>query len=123
MVKGWGKTFLDVTANLTLHGDNTDFGATSAKRQQDILWGFETHLSRNLTKRCYVGVGALWQWGGESQVNGTDQDDEQRKTSLQIMLSHKMAPKHRLALYYKQDVEIENGFKMNTFSLRYNHVF
>lgn len=123
LAKGLGKYHLDVTLNVTIYGSNTNFSVNSGKLERDELWGFETHLSRNITNSSYLGLGAKWEFGGESQLNDVKRNDEPDTRSVQISYSNRIAPKHALAMYYKKDLEVENGFKANTFFLRYNYVF
>lgn len=123
LAKGLGMYHLDATLNMTIYGSNTNFGVNSGKLEQDNLWGFETHLSRNITNSSYLGLGALWEFGGESKLNGVARNDESQRRSVQISYSNRVAPNQSLTIFYKEDLEVENGFKFRTVSLRYGYAF
>lgn len=121
--KGIGTFILDITGSFTIHGANSNFSAGNLKMEQDILWAAETHLSHNLSKGSYLALGMLWKNGGETKRNGVVQNDEKRKTSLQVTYSNTLAPKNYLAVLYKQDLDVLNGFKFSQVSLRYSYIF
>lgn len=123
VVKGWDNYFLNATANITLYGDNTEFGAGNATLAQDPLWGFEAHITRKLNANHQLSLGGLWQWQGESQLNGVNRNDDKQKSAVQLSYDYKIANNQKLAMFYKKDIAVENGFKVNQFSLRYHYVF
>lgn len=123
LAKGLGNFYLDITTSMTLYGDNTDFGSNSSQLEQDVLWGLETHITRNITSSSYLGLGGLWQWGGKRKLNAIKLDDKQNKFALQISFNHNLGHRHKFGFYYKKDLEVENGFKLDNFSLRYVYVF
>ena len=123
VVKGWDNYFLNASANITLYGDNTESGTSNATLKQEPLLGFEAHITRILTANHQLSFGGLWQWRGETQLNGVDKNDDKKKSSLQLSYDYKIAKNQKLAMFYKKDIEVENGFKVNHFSLRYHYVF
>ncbi len=63
-VKGFGKFFLDLTANCEFYTDNDDYSSASLTFEQDPLYTFETHLSYNVTD-SFLHLPIILLQGGE----------------------------------------------------------
>jgi hypothetical protein len=67
----------ELTGSAFLYGDNDDFLGNN-KREQDPLYAVQTHLVYSAPRHWWVSVGAAYDWGGETKINGENKDDERR---------------------------------------------
>ncbi|MFP3449584.1 transporter, partial [Pseudomonas sp. SIMBA_067] len=78
------------------YGDNNDFGANSARREQDV--SYETQLMGRYmpdpTTALAIGFGH--NWGGETQVAGVNQDDKMQTTNFRITATKFVTAKDQL---------------------------
>ncbi len=56
---------------------------------QDPLYGLEAHLTHDLRPQLWGSIDALYVTGGETDVNGVDQNNSQRSTALGATLGWK----------------------------------
>jgi hypothetical protein len=67
----------ELTASVFLYTDNNDFFGDN-KREQDPLYGVQTHLSYTSPHRWWISLGAAFGSGGETRINGEDQGDKRQ---------------------------------------------
>ncbi|MEN8108271.1 MAG: transporter [Pseudomonadota bacterium] len=67
----------ELTGSVFLYTDNDDFLASN-KREQDPLYAVQTHLTYIPSQRWWASIGAGYDLGGESRINGVKQDDQRR---------------------------------------------
>lgn len=123
-VKGFGpKLFLDLTAACEFYSDNDDYTSASLTLEQDPLYTAEIHLSYNFTDSFFASTDYFYYKGGETSVQGVDQDDETDTHALQLSMGFMLSPAYQLIVKYKNDVSVENGLKTKTFGVRLAHFF
>jgi hypothetical protein len=105
------KLSLDLTADVTLFGKNDDLTSQSLTLRQKPLWQAQTYLRYAVTPKLSVHVGASQLWGGETRVDGQDQNDEPNTSKYRVGGSYWMTPTFQALLNYGQDVSVDNGFK------------
>lgn len=78
-----GATQFDNYFSGQVFSDNNDYLGTN-KLSRNVLWGYQGYLSHNLSKAVWVSVGAIGQWGGAVQVNGTQVASSQNNWQGQL---------------------------------------
>ena len=104
---------LDLLGDVTLHGKNNDYGPNSDSLKQKALFQFQSYLRYNFSPATDVRFGLSHVSGGETQVNGVDQNNQQSTSKFQIGGSHFVGPKTQILATYGQDISVKNGFKEN----------
>lgn len=102
---------LDLTADVTLFGKNDDLTSQGLTLRQKPLWQAQTYLRYAVTPKLSVHVGASQLWGGETRVDGQEQNDEPNTGKYRIGGSYWLTPMFQALLNYGQDVSVDNGFK------------
>lgn len=102
---------LDLAADVTLHGKNSDFGPESADLEQDALYQLQGFLRHNLTPTWDIRGGLSYTYGGESKVDGQWQDDEVETLSATLGTGYFITPTVQVLANYGRDLSVENGFK------------
>jgi hypothetical protein len=72
-VKKW--TY-EVYGNVQFFTDNSDY-LGSSRLKQDPLWGLEAHIVRDFEQGRWASLDVLYALGGETSVDGFDQDNKQ----------------------------------------------
>lgn len=118
------KLLLDLYADVTVFGNNNDYGPTSATLKQDPLYQMQGWLRYKLTDAWDVRAGYFHTWGGETKVNGVSSDDRVRSSKYQVGTAWFYEPSAQVVFTYGQDVSVENGFKeRNRLNFRWLKVF
>ena len=99
---------LDLIGEYTIFGENDDFVAGSLK--QDPQYGVQTHISKHFSERSRLSLSYFHDFGAETQISGTDQDNELNNSRWQVSYSHFVRPDLQLMLQYGQSIRVKNGF-------------
>ncbi|WP_027349522.1 transporter [Halotalea alkalilenta] len=115
---------LDLVGDVIWYGDNKDFGASSSRMEQDVSYSAQIMGRYMPDPTTDFGIGFGHNWGGETQVDGVDQDNRLETTNLRLTASKFVTPKDQVQLQLGRDLSVDNGaredFRMN---LRYVRVF
>lgn len=122
-VKGFGDYFFELTGNGEFYTDNNDFSSASLTLEQDPLYTLESHLSYSFTDSFYISGDYFYHNGGETKIDGINQDNKKDDHALQLSLGFMLTPSYQLLVKYRSDVKVENGLKTNTIGLRLAHFF
>lgn len=115
---------LDVVADATLFGDNDDFGASGATLEQKPLYQFQTFLRYHLSPQWDLRAGLSHAFGGETSVDGVNQDDRTRTTKANVGTAWFATPSVQVVFNYGRDLSVENGLREdNRVNLRLLKVF
>lgn len=118
------KLDLDLIGDVTLYGNNTNYGPTSATLKQNPEFQFQSFLRYQVTPTWDLRVGASYVGGGETKINGVNQHDAPNKWSAQLGTAVFVSKSMQLLATYGQDTSVENGLKVgNTLELRLLKVF
>ncbi|KEA63044.1 QbdB [Marinobacterium lacunae] len=118
------KWALDLVGDAIWYGDNDDYGSGSARLERDLSYEAQIMGRYMPDPTLTLGLGFGHQWGGETQVDGVDQNDKLDTTNVRISAAKFVTPRDQFLLQLGEDLEVDNGtkegFRMN---LRYLHVF
>ncbi len=113
---------LDLIAEYTFFGENDDFGG--ARKDQDDQYGIQAHLSKSFGPGTKAALSYYHDFGGETSLNGVDQNDELDNSSWNATFSHFVAPDLQVMVEYGRSLEVENGFfEEDRLNLRFVKVF
>ncbi|MDF1556229.1 MAG: transporter [Deferrisomatales bacterium] len=112
---GW---FLDVGGSVEFYTDEDD-----AKKKQDPLWTGELHLSKDITKKWYIGASYMYHAGGETEFDGVNSNDSQNNHTLMATTVFGFDDNYNLQLQYKRDISVESGPETSAFQARLLYFF
>jgi hypothetical protein len=102
---------LDLVGDVMLYGDNTDFGATGQRLEQKPLVQGQVWLRYHLSPTADLRLLLSHTVGGETKIDGTQQNDERRTTKFAVGGSIFVGPKTQLLGMIGRDASVEQGFR------------
>ena len=117
---------LELLGEVTLFGDNDEYGSNKATLSQDPLYEGRAALSYQIESPIYsvFGGGVQQTWGGENEINGHELGDDVRTTTLYLQASTFVTRSDQILFSFSRDLERENGFELDReFKIRYLHIF
>ncbi|MCV9880238.1 transporter [Brenneria izbisi] len=118
------KWAIDLVGDAIWYGDNNDFSANSVRLEQDISYTAQIMGRYMPDTTTSFGIGFGHNWGGETTIDGVDQDNKQNTTNIRLTAAKFVTPKDQVQIQLGRDLSVENGakedFRMN---LRYARVF
>lgn len=120
--KGWEvnpghNLYFEVTTGVDFFADNDEYQGND-ELSQDPLFNLESHLSYDLTKNVAVSFDYYGHWGGDSDVNGLDQDASINTQTIGGTVTYGFAPGWQLLLQYREDVKVDNGVEAEVIQAR-----
>ncbi len=109
---------LEVTGEVQFYGDNDDYLTTSVDQEKDPLYATQVHLSYDITDSFWVGISHYFYSGGETEVYGKDQDDEEKTQAIRFTGALGLSSNVVLLLQYQTETERENGVKQDFLGAR-----
>jgi hypothetical protein len=123
IVKGFGeKTYLDIIFAEEFYTDNNEYMGKS-DLEQDPTFQLETHLSYDITKTWSVSLDYFFIAGGETKIDGVDQDNEMSNHGLGLTSFFMVGDHHQLLFSYRDDFSVESGWGDKTFGARWCYFF
>ena len=115
---------MDLVGGATWYGDNTDYGANADRMKQDVSYAAQIMGRYMPDATTTFGIGLGRTWGGETNVEHVNQDNELGTTNLRLTATKFVSPTDQVQLQLGKDLSVDNGtredFRMN---LRYAHIF
>jgi len=108
-----GDWFIEGIAGVWLYTDNPDFYG-GQRRSQDPLWTLQAHGGYNFRPGLWLAVDATHYTGGQTSLNGAQQQDYQRATRYGVTLSVPLDPDWSLKLAWSNALTTRIGGKFNT---------
>ncbi|MCF5509841.1 hypothetical protein GIV63_29615 [Pseudomonas sp. PA-3-10C] len=100
-------------------GKNSDISL-----EQKPLYQAQGHLSYQLNQGTRLAVGLSHSFGGETSINGVDQDNRIETTKALLTASTFIDSRNQLLFSFGKDLSTINGFKEKSrFNIRFLHVF
>jgi Putative MetA-pathway of phenol degradation len=124
----WGQPYdwgglLAVNANVQIFTDNDEHRGSSVL-EQDALFSIEAHYSQNLTKAFWLSADAFYSYGGETSIDGVDQDNLQSTLKLGVSGSFNFTPVDAVTVAFNSTVlKRDSTPDGQTFSINYNHAW
>lgn len=120
--KGFGdNTYVDLIAALDFFGTNDDYFGRQQKK--DTLMTLQAIYSYNLTPTVWASAKYSYVKGGETEVDGTRQDDRTTGQTLVFGLAKQLDAKNNVQVEYIHDVKVDNAFENRGARVRFVHAF
>ena len=114
----------DLLADVTMYGENDEFGATKETMKQETSFQLQAYLRYNINPVWDFRVGLSQTFGGETEVNGTKNNDEAEVTKISVGSAYFVTPSIQLIASFGRDLSVENSFSEdNRLNLRVLKVF
>lgn len=118
-----GPTWLELNTWVSLYGDNDDY-LGDRKLEQRPLYAIEGHYSYTINRALWVSLDATWSKGGETKIDGVNQDNEQENTLLGASLGFMLSPQFGGLIAYSDTVSEQTGSPdVNTWTLRMQYAW
>lgn len=118
------KWALDLVGDVIWYGNNNDLGSASSRLEQDVSYASQIMGRYMLSPATSLALGFGHNWGGETQINGVNQNNRMKTTNVRVTATTFVTPTDQLQLQVGKDLSVENGtsedFRMN---LRFAHIF
>lgn len=105
------KMSLDLAGDVTFYGENDKFGAANATLKQDPSYQFQGFLRYHMSPQWDLRAGLSHTLGGETSINGVDQDNRMSYTKMTLGTAWFATPSLQLLANYGRDLSVKNGFK------------
>ncbi len=117
-------TTLEILPSAWFYSSNDDFLGNN-KLTQDTLYTVEAHLTRDITQRSYISLDYAFQSGGETAINGINQNDEQQADFLGLTLGYQFSESSMLTLRYSSTLNPDPSKELDvdTFQLNVNYMW
>ncbi len=124
-VKHFGSTWaLDTVGDVLIHGKNKEFGPANATLEQDPRYEVQTHLRYIISPATAFSAGLGHYRGGETQVNGVDQNNRLRTTYGRLTATHFVNQTTQFQIQRGRDLSVYNGAQENArITLRLAKIF
>ncbi|MFJ4154972.1 transporter [Pseudomonas sp. NPDC089752] len=118
-----GPTWLEINTYVSLYGDNDDYLGDN-KLEQKPLYAVEGHYSYSFNRALWASIDATYNKGGETRINGVNQDNQQENTLLGASLGFMLSPQFGGLIAYSDTVSERTGSPdVNTWTLRLQYVW
>ncbi len=95
-------TTLEILPGAWFYGDNND--VAGKRLEQDPLYTIETHLTQDLTPAAFVSLDYMYQTGGETTLDGVNQDNNQNVDTAGLSLGYMLNPATQFIFRYNATV-------------------
>jgi len=104
------RTLTEITAEFDRFGDNTRYGAASARLEQRSAQSLTGFIRYQASDTLSPYVGAQWNAGGETIVNGVPLGDTLRSRRVYLGLRYSPDPTNIFHLRFAKDTEVVSGY-------------
>lgn len=102
---------LDLSGDVALYGENDELGAQNQSLKQDPSFQAQGFLRYHLSATSDLRLGISHSFGGETEIDGVNQDDRISRTKFNVGGSFFIGNSFQVLALWGQDIENENGFK------------
>ncbi|TJZ75489.1 transporter [Chitiniphilus eburneus] len=119
----FGNSWIEVNGWLQWYTDNDNYQGGSTL-SQDMKLGLEAHYSYNFTPAFWVSADVFYTWGGETQIDGTDQDNRADTWQMGVGAQLALSPKDAVSAAYINTVsKPDDAPDVQLFMLSYRRLF
>ncbi|WP_130470679.1 transporter [Candidatus Magnetaquicoccus inordinatus] len=102
---------------VTFFSDNSDYGVNRQTRSRGELYTLQGGLSKQVTNDLNLSLGYVFQYGGESEIDGVKLADTRKEHAMQISGLFPLFDKTSMRLFYRNWFEVEQGPNWQTVGL------
>lgn len=111
---------VDAYANADLYTANTAYRGSNTLRQR-ALAGLEGHISYSFADNLWASVDTRYAFGGDTIVNGVNQNDWQQNFILGSEVNVALSPQNALVFVFAKALVHHNGPAYTGFAVRYTY--
>jgi len=104
---------VDTAADVSWFSHNNQYGASKASLREKPLYEYQAYLRYSYSALSHFGIGAGYLSGGESSVDGVNQQDTQRTLYLRASMAYLFTPRLQGLVVVGRDLNTESGFKQD----------
>ncbi|MDQ8050848.1 transporter [Luteibacter sp.] len=122
----FGNSMLSLNGNVAFYSKNDEYHQPDGNGtlKQDPLGTLEAHYSYSFNRALWAAFDVVYSNGGETRINGVDQDNAQDTLKLGVSGSINFSPVDAVALSYLKTVDTPEGAAdVEVFSINYNHAW
>lgn len=116
------KWFIDLYAGVWFFTNNNSFFPANSVRKQKPLGSFQTHLSYNFTPAMWAAIDVTYYTGGQSSVNGINDDNDQNNVRAGATMNLPINKRHAIKFAYSTGAIIRFGADFSTVSVAWQFV-
>jgi hypothetical protein len=120
VVQVMGRWAVDAYVGAWFFTDNTDF-AGGQTRAQDRVYSTQAHLRYLFKPGVWAAVDGNFWIGGQTSINGVENDDQQRNSRVGVTLSMKLAAHHNLRIAVSTGAITRIGGDFDSVGVSYNY--
>jgi hypothetical protein len=117
-------TTLEFLPSVWFYGDNNDYGSLGLSFEQDPLYTFEAHLTRDISTKSFASLDYFIQRVGNSYLNNVKTGEAHTSDSLGLTLGYQLNANMQLQLRYYTTLSPdsqENELEANMFQFNVNY--
>ncbi|MEP4484723.1 MAG: transporter [Halioglobus sp.] len=114
--------FFDMSTSVRFYEDNDDFFGGN-RRAQDPLYSLQAHVIYSLRKGRWISVNANYFGGGQTSLNGVDNDDEQEGSRWGVTYSMPLTMHQSVKLYASTGVVTRAGSDFDNYGVAWQYRF
>ncbi|NMY68180.1 transporter [Pseudomonas sp. WS 5414] len=115
---------VDLVGGATWYGDNTDYAANAERMKQDASFAAQIMGRYMPNASTAFGIGFGRTWGGETNIEHVNQDNELGTTNFRLTATQFVTPKDQIQLQLGKDLSVDNGTQEDLrVNLRYARIF
>lgn len=122
----FGQSMISVNGNVAFYTENDNYRQSNGngKLKQNLLGTLEAHYSYKFNRALWAGAGVVYSNGGETRINGVDQDNAQDTLKLSIGGSMNFSPVDAVAMSYLKTINTPDGAAdVKLLSINYSHAW
>jgi hypothetical protein len=117
-----GRFTVEGAVGVWLFTDNTAYGATRLRKEQDALVSFQVHAIYAISRRVWIAFDGTGFAGGETRIARIVSPDEQRNTRIGVTLSVPLARQQSLKFTYSTGTTTRRGTDFDSFNVTWQLV-
>lgn len=118
--KAWGPLILEVAPSVTFYTKNDNF-LNGATREQDPLFAVQTHLVYSFTRGIWGALDTTYYVGGNTTVDGIENDDRQENWRLGGTFSMPLSRHHSFKVYGSTGVSTRTGTDFDALGIAFQY--
>lgn len=118
--KVMGKFIFDVTAGVTLYGDNDDFYG-GQRREQDPIYSMQSNISYNFGGGMWLSLGGTYYRGGRSTVDGVANNDALSNGRIGLIFAYPLSRQQSLKFNISDGVTTRVGTSFTSFGIGWQY--
>jgi hypothetical protein len=117
-----GKFWLEFYAGVWLFTTNDDFYGGQTRKQDPIV-AVQAHVSYTFKPRLWLALNGTWYGGGQTTLDGVQNDDRQSNSRLGVTLAVPVSTTHSLKFGYARGATTRVGSRLDTITVAWQFLW